>query len=208
MWAAPLLVMMLSCRYIQLRSQLRSRPCRCMCSALRAELDNTNANLELALERIEQLRREAERLTVVSTTRMRISSRRSSSLPSAPSSCRLRRPLARPRRPSLSRTSSLPCAPSSCRLRRPLARPSVWQLPAALKMHTCAHDRARKARNASKVTIGPHRSISRIKHDLHRRNAPQILTFAHDRARRSYALENLAIGRWRRPLSCGRAKHA
>ena len=44
--------------------KLRSRPCRCMCSALRAELEDTRANHESALERIEQLQREAARSTV------------------------------------------------------------------------------------------------------------------------------------------------
>ncbi len=44
----------------------------------------------------------------------------------------------------------------------------VWQLPAAPQMRICAHARARNACNARKAAIGPQRSLSRIKHDLHR----------------------------------------
>jgi hypothetical protein len=52
-------------------------------------------------------------------------------------------------------TSADPC----CSLQRLPRRTSV------------SHDRARTACNARKAAIGPQRSIFRIKHDLHRRNA-------------------------------------
>ena len=65
-WAAPKCACPLA-RYDAFLAgiyKLYSRPCRCMCSALRAELKDTRANHELALKRIEQLQREAARSTV------------------------------------------------------------------------------------------------------------------------------------------------
>ena len=50
-----------------------------------------------------------------------------------------------------------------------LCRP-VLQPPAAPQTHIRAHDRSRKACTASNAAIGRQRSISRIKHDLHREN--------------------------------------
>ena len=47
----------------------------------------------------------------------------------------------------------------------------VWQLPAAFQTRICAHGRDHEACTASKAAVGRWRSISRIKHDLHRRNA-------------------------------------
>ena len=98
----------------------------------------------------------------------------------------------------------------------------VWQLPAASPTRKYVHDRAGKACTAGSCHTPPQRSVSRIKHDLHRRNAQSVRFPANQvcgsRAQRlpgrAYVpmtghgghtrLGTGAIGRWR---SVSRIKH-